>query len=98
MQKQILKKYTLTHLTEGLHVQCYGHLSKGKYSATFPTTTEGWGGEEVVVTSNHDMDSLQAAPRWEDGAFVSDCLLLCCVFLFDFNMIYFILKMDLAIQ
>ncbi|XP_073521602.1 uncharacterized protein [Phyllobates terribilis] len=55
---------------DGLYVNVFGRVLKGAQSIQLPELPQRWGGEEKLLTQQHDFTSLQRSPRWLDPSVV----------------------------
>ncbi|XP_075189860.1 uncharacterized protein LOC142289817 [Anomaloglossus baeobatrachus] len=54
----------------GLYVNVFSRVLKGVQSMQLLETPERWGGDEKLLTRQHDFTSLQRSPRWLDPSVV----------------------------
>ncbi|XP_044141558.1 uncharacterized protein LOC122931550 [Bufo gargarizans] len=55
---------------DGLYVNAFARILKGPQSMPLPELPQGWGGEEKLLTHQHDFTSLQRSPQWIDPSVV----------------------------
>ncbi|XP_075709141.1 uncharacterized protein LOC142742856 isoform X3 [Rhinoderma darwinii] len=55
---------------DGLYVNVFARILKGTQSMQLPELPQRWGGEEKLLTRQHDFTSLQRSPRWIDPSVV----------------------------
>ena len=53
-------------VAEGVNIQCFARMQPGKKATDKPTTDEGYGNEEKLITMAHDYTALQKSPKWLD--------------------------------
>ncbi|KAG9492735.1 hypothetical protein GDO78_000957 [Eleutherodactylus coqui] len=54
----------------GLYTNAFARILKGAQSMQLPELPQRWGGEEKLLTRQHDYKSLQMSPRWIDSSVV----------------------------
>ncbi|XP_071992550.1 uncharacterized protein [Engystomops pustulosus] len=54
----------------GVYVNAFARILKGTQSKELPELPQHWGGEEKLLTQQHDFTSLQRSPRWIDSSVV----------------------------
>ncbi|KAG8587862.1 hypothetical protein GDO81_005802 [Engystomops pustulosus] len=55
---------------DGVYVNAFARILKGTQSKELPELPQHWGGEEKLLTQQHDFTSLQRSPRWIDSSVV----------------------------
>ncbi|XP_063810104.1 uncharacterized protein LOC135031779 isoform X2 [Pseudophryne corroboree] len=55
---------------EGLYINAFARILKGAQSSKLAELPQHWGGEEKLLTRQHDFTSLQRSPRWTDTSVV----------------------------
>ncbi|KAM3934150.1 uncharacterized protein RB166_001744 [Leptodactylus fuscus] len=55
---------------DGLYINAFARILKGSQSMHLPELPQRWGGEEKLLTQQHDFTSLQRSPRWIDPSVV----------------------------
>ncbi|KAM5180677.1 uncharacterized protein ACMZJ9_001197 [Mantella aurantiaca] len=55
---------------EDLYINAFARILKGDKSTQLPELPQNWGGDEKLLTRQHDFTSLQTSPRWNDPSVV----------------------------
>ncbi|XP_068124854.1 uncharacterized protein [Hyperolius riggenbachi] len=55
---------------EGLYTNAFARILKGAQTFQLDALPQNWGGDEKLLTQNHDFTSLQRSPRWTDPSVV----------------------------